>query len=438
MRVNVIMPQLGESVAEGTILKWHKKVGDVIAKDEDILEVSTDKVDSEIPATAAGILVEILAADGVTIQVGKTIAVIETDVTEAQSAEKIKPLLIIGEPAPPLKETAPVVAYGAPESGVITVSRPHEAKAPSQTDARRFYSPLVRKIAADQGITDLELDRITGSGTDGRVTKGDLESYLAKRQIPAPSAVKVPTPIPVSTATPLIAGQGEEIVPMDVMRRKIAEHMVRSSHTAVHVTSVSEVDLKNVVIFRERHKAAFEAREGFKLTYTPIIIEAVVKALKEFPYVNSSVDGDNVILKHYINIGMAVALENGLIVPVIKGADGMNLLALCRAVNDLSTRARARKLNPDEVHGSTFSITNPGVFGNLFGSPIINQPNVAILGIGAIIKRPVVLEGDAIAVRPMMYVSLSYDHRIIDGALGGKFLQRVAHYLENFDPEISI
>ena len=233
-------------------------------------------------------------------------------------------------------------------------------------------------------------------------------------------------------------GEGEEVIPMDIMRRKIAEHMVRSAYTAPHVTSVSETDMSNIVLFRERSKKAFEQREGFKLTYTPIIIEVTIRALKEFPYVNASLEGENIILKHYINIGLAVAVEGGLIVPVIKGADGMSLLALARATNDLSERSRTKRLNPDEVHGSTFSITNPGIFGNLFGTPIINQPNAAILGVGAIVKRPVVVNGDAITVRPMMYLSLSYDHRLIDGALAGQFLQRLVHHTESYDPDITI
>jgi 2-oxoglutarate dehydrogenase E2 component (dihydrolipoamide succinyltransferase) len=443
MRVNVNMPQLGESVAEGTILKWLKQVGDTVEKDEDILEISTDKVDSEIPSPAAGVLVEILAQEGETIEVGKPIAVIETDASQAKVVEK---------PAEPAKEeaakekapAAPAVAYGTgPGEEAVTVKRkPDKEKAVVATE-KRFYSPLVRKIAEEESISQAELDSIAGSGASGRVTKKDLEAYLEKRgKAPVPAkavpAVKAPVVQPEAPAASPTVGEGEEIVPMDVMRQKIAEHMVKSAFTAPHVTSVSEADMSNIVKFRERHKAEFQRREGFKLTYTPIIIEATIKALKEYPWLNASLDGENIIVKHYVNMGMAVALENGLIVPVIGGADGMNLLALARAVNDLSERARTKRLSPDEVHGSTFSITNPGVFGNLFGSPIINQPNLAILGIGAIVKRPVVVGDDAITVRPMMYLSLSYDHRIIDGALAGQFLERLVYHMENYDLDATI
>ncbi len=442
MRVNVIMPQLGESVAEGTIVKWLKKVGDPIQRDENILEISTDKVDSEIPAPASGILVEILAQEGETIPIGKPIAVIETDVAQAKAA-----------PVPPAKAPAeqkteaPAVAYGAEPGATRIVKRPAAGKA-SEAAPKRFLSPLVKSIAQAEGITNEELDRITGTGAGGRLTKSDLQNYLEQRKSrPKPMAARPAAVLPPAAATPApaptpgipaIPGEGEEVIPMDIMRRRIAEHMVKSAFTAPHVTSVSEADMTNIVAFRERLKSSFEAREGYKLTYTPIIIECVIKALKDYPYLNSSIDGENIILKHYINMGIAVALENGLIVPVIKGADGMNLRSLAKAVNDLSVRARTKRLSPDDVHGSTFSITNPGIFGNLFGTPIINQPNVAILGLGAIVKRPVVIEGDAITIRSMMYLSLSYDHRIIDGALGGQFLQRVVHYLENFDPKTTI
>lgn len=449
MRVNVIMPQLGESVAEGTIVKWMKKVGDRIEKDENILEISTDKVDSEIPAPAAGVLVEILAQEGDTIEVGKPIAVIETDVSQAKVAAK--PPKPPKEKAKEEKVEVPSVPYGTTGGEVIEVHLPPKHEEPAKEEGRRFYSPLVRKIAKEEGISDEELDRIAGSGAGGRITKADLEAYLEQKkvavapppptreeiQLPPGAAAPAPPPSP-PPIEPRVPGAGEEIFPMDIMRRRIAEHMVKSAFTAPHVTSVSEADMTNVVNFREKNKRAFEEREGYKLTYTPIIIEATIRALKDYPYLNASVDGENVILKHYINIGVAVALESGLIVPVIKGADGMNLRGLARAVNDISVRARTKRLSPDEVHGSTFSITNPGIFGNLFGTPIINQPNVGILGLGAIVKRPVVSGGDAITIRPMMYLSLSYDHRLVDGALGGQFLQRVVHYLETFDSNSSV
>ncbi len=451
MRVNVNMPQLGESVAEGTIVKWLKKIGDPVQRDEDILEISTDKVDSEIPSPAAGILVEILAQEGETIGIGKPIAVIETEVAQAK-VEKPGAPKKAAEAAPaaePAKKEEEHVAYGA-EAGEVKVIRAHHEEERAETKAKpKFYSPLVKKIAQEEGISDAELDAIEGSGTGGRVTKEDVLNYLAKRkggaapaQPPKPAVPSVEKAPPIAAAKPapsLIPGRGEEIIPMDIMRRRIAEHMVKSKFTAPHVFSVAEVDMTRVVNFREKVKQSFEAREGFKFTITPIIIEASVKALKEFPLVNSSVDGENIILKHYINIGIAVALESGgLIVPVIKGADGMNLLALARAANDLSVRARNKRLSPDDVTGSTFSLTNFGVFGNIFGAPIINQPNVAILGIGAVKKRPVVIEGDAIAVRSMLYLSISYDHRIVDGALGDQFLQRIRYYLENFDPNTTL
>lgn len=454
MRVNVIMPQLGESVAEGTIVKWFKTVGDRIEKDENILEISTDKVDSEIPAPAAGVLVEILAQEGDTLEVGKPIAVIETDVAQAKvSAKPARPPKEKAkeEKAAPKEEKAPAVPYGATEGEIIEVHHPPKNEEPIPKEGKRFFSPLVHKIAKEEGLSDEELDRIAGSGAGGRVTKADLEAYLEQKKVvaahppPTRAEIKLPpgaaAPAPPPSPSPLeprVPGAGEEVFPMDIMRRRIAEHMVKSAFTAPHVTSVSEADMTSVVRFREKNKKTFEEREGYKLTYTPIIIEATIRALKDYPYLNASVDGENVILKRYINIGVAVALENGLIVPVIKGADGMNLRALARAVNDISVRARTKRLSPDEVHGSTFSITNPGIFGNLFGTPIINQPNVGILGLGAIVKRPVVIEGDAITIRPMMYLSLSYDHRLVDGALGGQFLQRVVHYLETFDPDTSV
>ncbi|MFH1861396.1 MAG: dihydrolipoamide acetyltransferase family protein [bacterium] len=436
MRVNVIMPQLGESVAEGTILKWLKQVGDKIQKDENILEISTDKVDSEIPSLASGILVEILAQEGATVPVNQPIAVIETEVEKAVIVAK--PTI---KPAP--KEKAISAPATQPET---TVFRKPVVTAPIPSAGSRFYSPLVRSISQTEGITEAELDSIVGSGINGRVTKKDLEEFIARKKSGAPIEIIKPTKATTVSALPLRStptppptlSVGEEIIPMDVMRKRIAEHMVRSAYTAPHVTSVSEADMTSMVQFRESSKKSFEAREGFKLTYTPIIIEVVIKTLKEYPYLNASLDGDNIILKHYINIGVAVALESGLIVPVIKGADGMNLLALARAVNDLSSRARTKRLSPDDVHGSTFSVTNPGVFGNLIGTPIINQPNVAILGLGAIVKRPVVIAGDAIVIRSMMYLSLSYDHRLIDGAHAGQFLQRIVHYLEAYDSETTI
>jgi 2-oxoglutarate dehydrogenase E2 component (dihydrolipoamide succinyltransferase) len=461
MKVNVVMPQLGESVAEGTITKWLKKTGDKVERDENILEISTDKVDSEIPAPASGILVEILAQEGETVPIGKPIAVIETEESQAKvvahsSEDGGKPAVEKTEQAE-VAPTVPAVPYGTAETEVRIVKRAHETKGPETQTEGRFYSPLVKKIAEEQGISARELDSIQGSGAGGRVSKKDLQDYIERRGSgkPQPQPVQprpAATPLqPVVTQpqtktppafrspeSPPIAGIGEEVIPMPNMRKRIAEHMLKSVQTSPHVTSVSEVDMSNIVRWRESRKKAFEEREGFKLTYTPILVEIAIKALKEFPYVNASLDGENIIVKHYVHFGVAVAVENGLVVPVIKGADAMNLLALARAVNDLSERARTKRITVDELQGSTFSMTNPGIFGNLFGTPIINQPNVAILGVGAIKKRPIVLEGDAIAVRPMLYLGLTYDHRLIDGAMAGRFLQRIVHYMESFDPETTI
>jgi 2-oxoglutarate dehydrogenase E2 component (dihydrolipoamide succinyltransferase) len=448
------MPQLGESVAEGTIIKWLKTPGDKVERDENILEISTDKVDSEIPAPASGILVEILAKEGEVIPIGKPIAVIETEVSQAKIAEKkssgdgAKPAEEQGEAVKEAAPQVPTVPYGTTEAEVRVIQRPREAKPDETKTERRFYSPLIKKMAEEEHISQQELDTIQGSGTGGRVTKKDLSDYIEKKRTgtPARPAVRpqpqvqpmAPVEQPGMAQAPAMAGLGEEVIPMPNMRKRIAEHMVRSIQTSAHVTSVSEADLTNIARWREAHKKAFEEREGFNLTYTPIIIEATIKALKEFPYVNASVDGENIIVKHYVNFGVAVAVENGLVVPVIKEADTMNLLALARAVNDLSVRARTKRITVDELQGSTFSMTNPGIFGNLFGTPIINQPNVAILGVGAIKKRPVVLDGDAIAVRSMLYVGLTYDHRLTDGAMAGRFLQRAVHYLESFDTGTTI
>jgi 2-oxoglutarate dehydrogenase E2 component (dihydrolipoamide succinyltransferase) len=453
MKVNIVMPQLGESVAEGTITKWLKTAGDKVERDENILEISTDKVDSEIPSPAGGVLVEILAQEGETIPIGKPIAVIETEASQAkvvQATEK-KPSSDGSksgvEKEPEVSLQVPAVPYGTAESEVKIVKRSHDTKSAAAEDTKRFYSPLVKKMAEELGVSLKELDAIQGSGAGGRVAKKDLTDYVEKKRTTAPLR---PTtePKPQPPARPItepqvqsaasVAGVGEEIVPLPNMRKRIAEHMVRSVQTSPHVTSVSEADMSNIVRWRERHKNSFEERQGFKLTYTPLIVETAIRGLKEFPYINASLEGDNIIVKHYINFGVAVAVENGLVVPVIKGADGMNLLSLARAINDVSERARTKRITVDELQGSTFSMTNPGIFGNLFGTPIINQPNVAILGVGAIKKRPVVLAGDAIAVRPMLYLSLTYDHRLIDGAMAGKFLQKVVHYLETFDMETTI
>jgi len=411
--VDVIMPQMGESIAEGTITKWYKKVGDKIAKDETLLEISTDKVDSEIPSPSAGLVAELLFPEQKTVDVHTVIARIQTDVHAPSMSEP---------------ENVPTRSPNPTPEAVSTVEPSLEPPALRQgisAETNSFFSPLVINIARAEGISLSDLEKIPGSGANNRVTKKDVLDYVERRKSAAPvSHVK-----PSNAGTP---PGGVEVIKMDTMRKAIAEHMVRSVHTSAHVGSVTEADVSKIAAYREKHKAEFERREGFKLTFTPFFVDVVVKAIKEFPLINASVDGDSIILRKDINIGVAVALENGLIVPVVKNAAGKDFAGLARAVNDLSSRARAKKLSPDDVQGGTFTITNPGIFGNLFGFPIINQPQVAILGVGAIKKRPVVID-DAIAIRSMVYISMSYDHRIIDGALGGKFLQRIVQYLENFE-----
>ncbi len=426
--IDVIMPQMGESIAEGTITKWHKKVGDKIAKDETLLEISTDKVDSEIPAPAAGVLAEILFPAQTTVGVNTVIAKISSGSGAA---------VVSTAPAPapaPAVQSRTVESSSAPATVV-----PQSASQPKSTSGR-FYSPLVLNIARTENVSMSELESIAGTGANGRVSKNDILSYVSGRKggaapvrTTAPPAYAPPKP-----AAPITYPAGRvELIKMDTMRKAIAEHMVRSKHTSAHVGSLSEADLTTIVKYREKNKSSFEKREGFNLTFTPFFLEAVVKALKDFPMLNSSVDGDTIIIRKDINLGVAVALENGLIVPVIKNAEQKNLAGIARSLNDLATRARNKKLLPDEVTGGTFTVTNPGGYGNLYGFPIINQPQVAILGVGAIKKRPVVID-DAIAIRSMVYISMSYDHRIIDGALGGMFMQKVVYYLENFDPSQAI
>jgi 2-oxoglutarate dehydrogenase E2 component (dihydrolipoamide succinyltransferase) len=438
MQVKVIMPQMGESVTQGTILKWTKMVGEKVEKDETLFEISTDKVDTEVPSPASGILRKILVKETETVAVKTVVAIIDTDVAAAtRSPEKdVAVADLLKEHRPPEQPVETIAVEKAREPAASATITEQEV------DGRRFYSPLVKSIARAEGIKDEELDRIKGSGGRGRVTKDDVLAYLRSgRKKPAP--VDSPTIAPRSLATGhIIPSAGVEIIQMDNMRQRIAEHMVRSVHTSPHVMSASECDMTRIVNFRNKHKDSFERREGFKLTYTPFIVEASVKAIKDFPLVNSSIDGTKIIVKKYINVGVAVALESGgLIVPVIKNADTKNLVGLAHAVNDLATRARRKKLFPEDVQDGTFSITNPGIFGNSFGTPIINQPQVAILGVGAIKKHPVVLEneeGDAIAIRSMVYLTLSYDHRLVDGAMGGMFLQKVVDYLENFDTNSAI
>jgi 2-oxoglutarate dehydrogenase E2 component (dihydrolipoamide succinyltransferase) len=434
----LIMPKMGESVAEATIIKWVKKEGDWVDADETVLEIATDKVDSEVPAPKAGRLVKQLFAEGQVVQVGSAIAQMES---EAGQSEASSPA---AKPAAPVAETAP--AIGSPASVPTSVA------VFVQSSEERFYSPLVKSIAKQEGISQVELDSISGSGAEGRVTKDDVLTWLENRKkgqaptvaappSPPASSASVPAPTPASAPSPppaVSVGGGDEIIEMDRMRKLIADHMVRSKHTSPHVTSFVEADVTNMVVWREKVKKEFERREQEKITFTPIFIEAVAKAIKDFPMINVSVDGNSIIKRKNINIGMAAALPSGnLIVPVIRNADQLNLVGLTRQVNDLANRARNNKLTPDEIQGGTFTISNVGSFGNVMGTPIINQPQVAILAVGAIKKKPAVLEtemGDVIAIRHMMFLSLSYDHRVVDGSLGGSFLRKVADYLESFDP----
>lgn len=430
----LIMPKMGESVAEATIIKWVKKEGDWVEADETVLEIATDKVDSEVPAPKAGRLVKHLFAEGQVVQVGSAIAQMESEAGQSDaSAPAAKPAAPVASPSPAVQSAA---------------SQPVPAAAPVQSSEERFYSPLVKSIAKQEGISQGELDSISGSGAEGRVTKDDVLKWVENRTkgsaatLPASAPETRPAPVVAAAPTPAPAvsvGGGDEIIEMDRMRKLIADHMVRSKHTSPHVTSFVEADVTNMVMWRDKVKKEFERREQEKITFTPIFIEAVAKAIKDFPMINVSVDGNSIIKRKNINIGMAAALPSGnLIVPVIRNADQLNLVGLTRQVNDLANRARANKLSPDEIQGGTFTISNVGSFGNVMGTPIINQPQVAILAVGAIKKKPAVLEtemGDVIAIRHMMFLSLSYDHRVVDGSLGGSFLRKVADYLESFDPK---
>jgi len=446
-RTEVLMPKMGESVAEATVIKWLKNVGDAVALDEPIMEIATDKVDSEIPSPVAGILAEQCCKENDVVQVGNAVAVITTEATEATPSAPPAPGTPTTAAAPVAAAAAPVLAVGGTEVGRTGASG-------------RFYSPLVRNIAKEEGISLEELDKVPGTGQDGRVTKHDLLGYLADRGKTAPASA--PSPVvaagpakaaPVTAAlvaaapavvhrTNITLMDGDEVVEMDRMRKMIAEHMTMSKHTSAHVTSFVEADVTNIVLWRDRNKAAFEKREGEKLTFTPIFIEAVARAIKEFPGVNVSVDGDRIIKRKQINIGMAAALPTGnLIVPVIRNADQKNLIGLSKEVNDLAGRARAGKLKPEEIQGGTYTLSNVGTFGNVMGTPVINQPQVAILAVGAIRKKPAVIEtpqGDLIGIRHMMFLSHSYDHRVVDGSLGGMFVRRVADLLEAWDPERTI
>lgn len=440
-QVELIMPKMGESIMEATILNWVKKEGDQVEMDETILEIATDKVDSEVPSPVAGKIAKILFPVDETVAIGKVIAIIETEGESVQPAASPS----VAEHVP---TNQPAAANGTPTETVpepvAPSPQPATAHASVSSSEGRFYSPLVRNIAKSEGIVQAELDRVPGSGKDGRVTKKDILSYLQNRtqapaapQTTAPAAPAIDQPI-VSKPVVDAAGSGNvEIIEMDRMRRLIADHMVNSKHTSPHVTSFIEADVTNIVEWRNKNKHAFQQKFGEKITFTPIFIEAVVRAIHDFPMINVSVDGKNIVRKKNINIGMAAALPSGnLIVPVIKQADHLSLIGLTKAVNDLAARARINKLKPEEIQDGTFTLTNVGTFGNVMGTPIINQPQVAILAVGAIRKRPAVVEteyGDLIAVRHQMFLSLSYDHRVVDGMLGGSFLRKVGDYLEAFD-----
>ncbi|RAJ32911.1 dihydrolipoamide acetyltransferase family protein [Pedobacter cryoconitis] len=446
----LLLPKMGESVAEATVIKWLKQPGDMISLDDTLLEIATDKVDSEVPSPVAGKLIQQLYKEDDVVQVGAVIAIIETDAAESKTAEK--------EEKPVVAEQTPAAEPAATIPGTEQLNDTPVSAAQHSSDTDRFYSPLVKSIAAQEQISVTELDDIAGSGADGRLTKDDLLNYiqngrkstgavLANRAQNQPAAVKetpvnntaAPAPVAKSNnAQPVVSMSGaDEIIEMDRMGKLIADHMVMSKQTSAHVTSFVEADVTNMVLWRDRVKKNFEKRENEKITFTPIFIEAVTKAIKDFPMINVSVNGTKIIKKKDINIGMAAALPSGnLIVPVIKNADQLNLVGLTKSVNDLANRARASKLKPDETQGGTFTLTNVGSFGNVMGTPIINQPQVAILAVGAIKKKPAVLEteyGDVIAIRHIMFLSLSYDHRVVNGALGGTFVRRVADYLENWD-----
>jgi 2-oxoglutarate dehydrogenase E2 component (dihydrolipoamide succinyltransferase) len=429
------LPKMGESVAEATLIKWVKNIGDTIQADEIILEIATDKVDSEVPSPVAGKLIKVLFNENDVVQVGEVIALIETEGVASSNP---------APPVAPAPESIPVV-----ETPVIAdipgikelVAEPIVVIEADFSKTDKFYSPLVKSIAAEVGITPAELDEVNGTGTDGKVTKQDLLAYIANKgsgssTVQSPKSIPLESPKAVSPPVQVVSGS-DEIIEMDRMRKLIAEHMVMSKQTAPHVTSFVEADVTNVVRWRDRVKSTFEKRENEKLTFTPIFIEAVAKAIKDYPMINVSVNGQQIIVKKNINIGMATALPSGnLIVPVIKRADQLNMVGLSKSVNDLANRARQNKLQPDEVKEGTFTLTNLGSFGNIMGTPIINQPQVAILAVGAIKKKPAVLEtadGDVIAIRHMMFLSLSYDHRVVDGGLGGSFVRRVADYLEAWD-----
>lgn len=454
--VDLVMPKMGESIMEATILKWHKSPGDAVRMDETVLDIATDKVDSEVPSTAEGVIEELLFQVNDVVPIGSVIARVRTGAAETVRSAAPAPAPVQAQPDE--DEQAAVEVPYVPMHGSVPP--------PAAAGTNRFYSPLVLNIAAQEGVSMTDLERIPGTGNEGRVTKKDILQYVHNRKggtAPAQQAAPVaqaapapqPAPRPQPAAQPAVVMEPKaqpetglqkaasysgnvEIIEMDRMRRLIADHMVRSKATSPHVTSFTEADVTNLVQWRDRVKNDFERREGTKITFTPLFIEAIVRCIKKFPLINSSLDGNNIIVKKDINIGMATALPSGnLIVPVIRNADQLNLTGLAKQVNGLADAARNNKLKPEDIADGTFTMTNVGTFGSLMGTPIINQPQVAILAVGAIKKRPVVIEtphGDAIAIRHMMYLSMSYDHRIVDGSLGATFLTAVGKELENFNP----
>lgn len=440
--VELLMPKLGESIIEATILSWNKKVGDSVAIDEPVLEIATDKVDSEVPSEVEGTIVEILFNEGDVVPVGKAVAIIDIG-GDVDIPEKTN---VVPEPAIVVQQIQEQLDKAQETVSVNNLSN---------ANGFRFYSPLVMNIAKEEKVSMIELDAIIGSGKEGRVTKDDIKAYLesrASKPVESNAQVKIevkpdqtivaqklvkPTENKESVAPVKSYSGNVEVIEMDRMRKMIAKHMTETTHTAAHVTTFVEADVTNIVHWRNKMKDEFLKKEGEKITFTPIFMEAVAKALKEFPYVNASIDGENIILKKDINLGMATALPSGnLIVPVIKNIDHLNIVGITKRVNDLANRARNNKLKPDETTDGTYTLTNVGSFGNVMGTPLINQPQVGILAVGSIQKKPVVLEtpeGDVIGIRHMMFLSHSYDHRLVDGAMGGQFVRRVADLLETFD-----
>lgn len=426
---DVVMPQMGESIVEGTLTKWLKKVGDRVERDEPLFEISTDKVDSEIPAPAAGVLTEVLVKEGTTVSINTVVA----RIGEAGAAAAAPAPQPAAAPPPPPPPPAPAPVAVAPPPPPPPPPAPVAA-----AEDQGPLSPLVRRMARENNI---DLAQVRGTGAGGRVTKADVEALLVSRGSVAPAAAPVAAPAPAATPVaplPRVDPAKTRVEPMSTMRKKIAEHMIFSKRTSAHVTTVHKVDMTKVAKLRDRSKAEFQARYGFGLTFLPFIARATAEALRAFPIVNASIEGDNVIYHNEVNLGVAVALDggSGLIVPVIKRADEMNVVGLQRSIVDLAARARGKQLKPDEVAGGTFSITNFGSFGSIFATPVINQPQVAILGVGTIEKTPVVVEGDAIAIRSIAYVALTFDHRLIDGAMADQFCQKVKSVLENWSDQV--